>query len=194
VPELYRTVDAAGTKLAPDNRAHYASLLLLYHLVHSPRAEYQRTLESLTRPPSPLRVADSPEPTPQPEDLSLSTLSLDPSPPLPRTVSAPETAFIAPAALRFATDAARTLADETFHPLAFAALVAGDDDAEALERALLAWASPGVRERAGALLRRSYVAVSVPWAARVLGVSEAGVDMWALAHGLKVVDGVVRLR
>lgn len=169
----------------------YAPLLLVYHLVHSPRSEYQRALEAMTAPPRPLRVASE-----DADELSLAGLSLDPSTrptAHSRAITCPSATPISPSALRFATEAARALAEETFNPLAYYALTAGDG----LEPALLAWAAPSVRERAAARVRRAYVSAPVPWAGRMLNLTAAGVESWAAvqgAEGFKIVNGVVKLR
>lgn len=237
VPELYRAVDAAresgtgsgfaspwdevpeypmraarpnaeGQAEAGDNRAHFASLLLLYHLVHSSRAVYRKTLEELTLPPASLRVRQWPADPSSPSLSAPQTSTASTRIPPPGA----NTPFISPTSpsLHFAQAAARALAPETFNPVAFAALVAGPTsstvaetksetkpekpETEALDRALLAWASPSVRERAGALLRKAYLSVGVGWAGAVLGLSETGTEMWAMAEGVAVREGVVKLR
>ncbi|WOO81605.1 uncharacterized protein LOC62_03G005127 [Vanrija pseudolonga] len=159
----------------PNNRTHFASLLLLYHLVHSPREVYHATYVALALPPR-------------------------------RRPSAPP--FVDPAQLEFARTAAKAMAPESFDPLLFSRLVGGhadrnlgaaDEPADALERALLAWASPKIRATAGALLKRAYTGTSVDWAAKLLCMEgsrgERGVHLWAMANGVVVDDaGWVKLR
>ncbi|KAL1410762.1 hypothetical protein Q8F55_001704 [Vanrija albida] len=159
----------------PNNRTHFASLLLLYHLVHSSREVFHATYVSLALPPR------------------------------RRPHAAP---FVEPAQLEFARTAAKAMAPETFDPLLFSRLVGGhadrnlggaDEPADALERALLAWASPKVRATAGAMLKRAYTGTSVDWAAKVLCMEGSrgarGVDLWAMANGVMVDDGVwIKLR
>lgn len=159
----------------PNNRTHFASLLLLYHLVHSPREVYHAAYVALALPPR-------------------------------RRPSAPP--FVDAAQLEFARTAAKAMAPESFDPLLFSRLVGGhadrnlgaaDEPADALERALLAWASPKIRATAGALLKRAYTGTSVDWAAKLLCMEgsrgERGVHLWAMANGVVVDDaGWVKLR
>ncbi|TXT12580.1 uncharacterized protein COLE_02990 [Cutaneotrichosporon oleaginosum] len=198
VPDMYRAADAAGTILEPDNRAHFASLLLVYHLVHSQRKEYQRMFEVLTLPPAPLRVAPGLDDIPSLANLSLRTPSPPSLSPTPthRTIPAPTPAFIAPSSLRFAEAAARALAHETFDPLSFAALTrpGSGGDAGDLALTVLSWAAPTVRERVRALMRQSYMSVPLPWAARLLGLTDSGAEAWAREEGLTVAHGIVKLR
>lgn len=179
-----------------DNRSHFASLLLLYHLVHSPRGVFNSTFESLVAP----RIRrlgqrdyagigdDDGEPSPKPIDPPSSQMR----------------PFTTPGRLMYARAAARALAAEPFDPVRFGKLVAGEgrhptaahDHPEALERALLAWASPRVRTLAADRLRKAYISAPTDWVATYLNLNggESGVLLWALASGLTVKDGSVNLR
>lgn len=141
IPQLYAALNGTmalyGGKQAD---THFTTLLLLYHLVHSPRPRYQAELDRCgVHPP-------------------------------------------------FVLAAARVLAPETFDPRAYFIMVGGGGTArERIEKELLGWAAPRVREQALEMLRKAYMSTSVAWAVALLGGEEA-------IDGLKVENGVVKLR
>jgi hypothetical protein len=189
-----------------DNRSHFASMLLIYHLVHSPLPTFYATYAPLVAP-RPRRLvqrdyaaelasgeADSEEEGPP---NLVAPAKIVPPPPAARVP------FTTPAHLRFSRGAARAMAPESFDALLFGRMVADTvahpkvphDHPEALERALLAWASPRVRDEAALRLRRAYISAGAGWVAHALNLhGDAGVMLWALANGYVVRDGVVHLR
>ena len=185
-----------------DNRSHFASLLLIYHLVHSPREVFNATYESLVCPqPRRLKQKDyrwekanagATEGAPASTPIKV----IDP----PASISRP---FTTPAHLRFVRAVSVAMAPESLDPLLFGRMVTGTsthptfchDHPAALERALLSWASPKVRDMAGARLRKAYMTASTGWVAKMLNLEgEGGVMLWAMANGAGLKDGVVKLR
>lgn len=176
-----------------DNREYFSSLLLIYHLVHSTREVYQRTLEQLTLPPLPL-LRPHPPPVDEASDAT--------SPPSRQTQTPqPEQSpFVSAKSQSFARAAADALAAERLDPIAFHRLVSGeccggkDPKPEALERLLLSWAAPRVRELAVPIFKKCYMSASIEWASLILGLEKKGVEMWALANGFSIRDGILKLR
>ncbi len=162
-----------GTLNVSDNRVEFASLLLLYHFAHSDsRSAFQSTLLELTAPSHrPLR-------SPFSDDSPISP-SAEP--------------FLPPSGLSFAIQASRTLAPETFSPLAYFALL-NDASASKSERTVLSWAEGRVRERAWAMMQRAYLEMSLEWVGRLAGYSEEEVLVWVKGRGGKIEGKKVRLR
>lgn len=192
-----RTLSLSNGTGRKDNREYFASLLLIYHLVYSSRETYQGTLERLTLPPIPLL-----RPQVLPKDLPTLSDDSDDSPPssAPSTPPAEKAPFVSPRSQAFARAAANALAAERLDPIAFHRLVSGDfcsgkdPKPEALERLLLSWAAPRVRELAVPIFKKCYMSASIEWASLILGLEKKGVEMWALANGFSIRDGILKLR
>lgn len=191
-----RSLSLSNGKGRKDNREYFSSLLLIYHLVHSTREAYQRTLEELTLPPLPLL-------RPQPLPLDPLDESDGPGPqPSPQIQASerPKVSFVSAKSQSFARAAADALAAERLDPIAFHRLVSGefctlkDPKPEALERLLLSWAAPRVRELAVPIFKKCYMSASIEWASLILGLEKKGVEMWALANGFSIRDGILKLR
>lgn len=185
-----------------DNREFFSSLLLIYHLVHSSREVYQRTLEHLTLPTS--HVLASPADTPPSAETTPASSQQSESSTTPDTPSRPKPpqrpAFVTAKSQEYARAAAHALATERLDPIAYHRLVSGEVEngkrkaPEALERLLLSWAAPRVRELAVPLFKKCYMSASIEWASLVLGLERKGVEMWALANGFSIRDGILKLR
>lgn len=180
-----------------DNREYFSSLLLIYHLVHSTREVYQHTLEELTLPRIPL-LRPHPAPVAPPTDAPAAAIQpARQSQTPPPSESSP---FVSVKSQSFARAAADALATERLDPIAFHRLVSGEfcngkeQQPEALERLLLSWAAPRVRELAVPMFKKCYMSASIEWAALILGLEKKGVEMWALANGFSIRDGILKLR
>ncbi|WVQ78895.1 hypothetical protein IAT38_000986 [Cryptococcus sp. DSM 104549] len=181
------------SKTGSDTRAESTSLLLLYHLVCSGRTAYQELLWDLTAPrKGKLRARTA-------------------------TANGEETSdgrdedgggFVDAEDLGFVLRAAQVLAEETFSPIAYFALISPSpypsptNDApprgSPYERALLAWAARDVRLRSWNVLRKAYLSVSLEWAGQALGLDGSEVEGWMGEHagtgGGMVEGGMVKLR
>lgn len=188
-----RTLSLTNGNGGKDNREYFSSLLLIYHLVHSSREVYQRTLEELTLPPLPL-LRPQPLPREPPDDSPFQP------PPQTQPSQREQVSFVSTKSQSFARAAADALAAERLDPIAFHRLVSGeyctlkDPKPEALERLLLSWAAPRVRELAVPIFKKCYMSASIEWASLILGLEKKGVEMWALANGFSIRDGILKLR
>lgn len=189
-----RTLSLSNGKGRKDNREYFSSLLLIYHLVHSSREVYQRTLEELTLPPLPL-LRPQPLPLDPPDETADLASRLS-----PQAQDRPQVSFVSAKSQSFARAAADALAAERLDPIAFHRLVSGefctirDPKPEALERLLLSWAAPRVRELAVPIFKKCYMSASIEWASLILGLEKKGVEVWALANGFSIRDGILKLR
>ena len=154
-----------------DNRAQFASILLLLQLVQSESSStsaFHSTLLQLTSPP-PTRLHPKFDSTP----TTRQTRSLLPL-----------------ASLSFALEASRALSFERFDPIKYFILLE-DERGSSYERIVLSWAEGNVRDRAWEVTKRAYISMRLDWACRWTG--EEG-DGWVAKKGATCVDGVVRLR
>lgn len=170
VDDLVESLSDLAVKDAPkDNRAQFASILLLLQLVQSESSStFHSTLLQLTSPP-PTRLHPKFECTP----TTRQTRSL-----------------LSPTSLSYALEASRALSIERFDPIKFFQLVK-DERASSYERIVLSWAEGNVRDRAWEVMKRAYISMRLDWACRWTG--EEG-DGWVVKKGATCVDGVVRLR
>lgn len=164
----------SSVKSYSDNRAEFASLLLLFHLCHSASTTmFHSTLIELTAPQTrslrrPFEVADTNLATPARRPLSTKTI--------------PQPAFLAIADLTIPIRAAQHLSTHAFNPIAYFRLLAPDGKGAGVgsispyERAILQWAAPSVRDRAWEVMRRAYMEVRVRWAGELLGIRGEGTD------------------
>ncbi|WWD16389.1 hypothetical protein CI109_100815 [Kwoniella shandongensis] len=189
-----------------DRRVEFASLLLLYHLVISGRRAYFDTLMELTTPQKKRLTKDNPF-----ADISdfapaslVGTNVTDLRPSLnPHSHIEPASdglPLLSIDQLDFVQAAAQSMAEETFSPLTYFHLISsssssGNGTVSTYERTILAWAEPGIRERAWDVLKKGYMSVGVEWAGKMLGLdTEEEVRRWVEEKGGKVEDGRVKLR
>jgi hypothetical protein len=189
VPGLYHAVDdrKGKSKATPvddlvgnmvdlsvhkeDNRAQFASILLLLQLVQSESStsNFHSTLLQLTSPtPSrlyPQFTSHSPSTRQDHPLLSLSSLS-------------------------HAIQVSRALSVERFNPIRYFQLL-NDDSVSSYERIVLGWARDRVRDRAWEVMKKAYMSMKLDWA--VQWMSEEG-EGWVEKRGGTHVDGVVKLR
>lgn len=163
-----------------NDRAEFARLLLLFHLVQNGPTVFHQTYFELTIPTSiTLRSPLS--------DISESSAQdITSKPPA-------EPPFLAPEHLQLPLRVCRILSTERFSPIAFFEL-SRDTRLTAYERAILAWASEPTRQRAWDVMKKSYMEVSVAWAGRWLGLDESQVLDWTSGQGCRVEQGRIKLR
>lgn len=169
--------DAAAAR---DHRAEFARLLLLFHLVQNgPTAFHQAYLELTASSSITLRTPFA--------DISESSAQGV------NTKAPPEPPFLAPEHLELPLRVCWILSPERFSPVTFFELLR-DKHLTAYERAILAWATPSIRQRAWDVMKKSYMEVSVEWAGRWLGLGDTQVLSWASSQGCRVEQGRVKLR
>ena len=171
IDDLVGSLSDLAVEDCHDNRAQFASILLLLQLVRSESSStsaFHSTLLQLTSPP-PTRLHPKFDSTP----TTRQTRSL-----LPLT------------SLSFALEASRALSFERFDPIKYFILLE-DERGSSYERIVLSWAEGRVRDRAWEVMKRAYISMGLDWACRWTG--EEG-DEWVVKKGATCVDGVVRLR
>ena len=171
VDDLVESLSDLAVEDCQDNRAQFASILLLLQLVQSESSStsaFHSTLLQLTSPP-PTRLHPKFENT-------LTTR---------RTRS-----LLSLTSLSYALEASRAISVECFDPIKYFKLVT-DGRASSYERIVLSWAEGHVRDRAWEVMKRAYISMGLDWACRWTG--EEG-DGWVVKKGATCVDGVVRLR
>lgn len=171
VDDLVGSLSDLAVEDCHDNRAQFASILLLLQLVQSESSStsaFHSTLSQLTSPP-PTRLHPKFERTPTTRQTR-SLLSLT--------------------SLSYALEASRALSVERFDPIKYFKLLT-DERASSYERIVLSWAEDNVRDRAWEVMKRAYISMGLDWACRWTG--EEG-DEWVVKKGAACVDGVVRLR
>jgi hypothetical protein len=152
-----------------DNRAQFASILLLLQLVQTESTSaFHSTLIQLTSPPS-TRL--------HPKFTSLST-------------NRHALPLVSVTSLSYALEASRALSIERFDPIKYSQLV-NEERVSTYERIVLSWAEGRVRDRAWEVMKRAYISMGLDWACRWTG--EEG-ERWVEKKGGTVVDGIVRLR
>lgn len=164
-----------GHASTSDQRIHFASLLLLYHLVLSSSAVFQGQYEDLTLPSRP---ALAPNPNSEPSS----------SPSTPNTPP-----FVSSSDLVTVKRARKALSADLFDPLKYWALLA-DDRTTSYERAILAWAGNGVRERAWEMIKKVYIELGLERAGQMLNLPEEELLAFAAEKGAKVDNGRIKLR
>jgi hypothetical protein len=180
-------VDGVSGLRLGDRRAHFASMLLLYHLAHTgSTATFHSVLQDLTAPTT--------QRLQRPFD---DVINIPPSAPVSSGSSvssgSPPRAFLRREDLWYPIRAAQALAQETFSPIRFFRLVR-DQRASPYERAMLSWATDRVRERAWVVMRRAYIEVGMEWAGGSLGLERAAVGPWVEQRGGRVDVGKIKLR
>ena len=157
-----------------DHRAEFASILLLYHLAHSKsRQTFHSTLMDLVSPHTPSLSSRYSTSTSKPLNL-------------PTIVSQSD--------LSFAIQADQALAVETFDPFIYFQLLQDTARASPYERAVLAWAEEGVRERAWLVMKKAYFESGIPWTSRWLGLEDERCVEWSKMQAARIEGDRVRLR
>lgn len=161
-----------------DNRATFASLLLLYHLIQSDsRQQYHSLLLDLSSSPTRRSLR-------RPFDQTVIRSSES---------SKVSQSFVTRTQLGFVIKAAGSLAIESFNPLLYSNLL-HDTTASPYERHVLSWAQDSVRERTWALIRKAYLSTDLAWAGRLLGYAQSEIEHASWEKGIKVEDGRLKLR
>ena len=176
----------SGPRVEGDRRIGFASILLLYHLAHGDSYRtFFSTLMSITNPTAAkLR---------RPFDDLHQASDIPDQPRAPTTSPDAPIAFCKRRDLWYALRASRALAEETFNPLLYFALVS-DPKASVYERAVLSWAAERVQKRAWGIMRKAYLECRLDWVGRWVGEDENEAGSWVEAEGGRVIDGKVPVR
>lgn len=170
IDDLVGSLSDLAVEDCHDNRAEFASILLLLQLVQSESSTsaFHSTLLQLTSPP-PTRLHPKFECTPTTRQTR-SLLSLT--------------------SLSYALEASQALSVERFDPIKYFMLLEAERGSS-YERIVLSWAEGRVRDRAWEVMKRAYISMGLDWACRWTG--EEG-DKWVVKKGGTCVDGVLKFR
>nr|XP_019001813.1 uncharacterized protein I203_05520 [Kwoniella mangroviensis CBS 8507]OCF65274.1 hypothetical protein I203_05520 [Kwoniella mangroviensis CBS 8507] len=103
-----------------------------------------------------------------------------------------ESPFVAPSSIALAVNIARIISPDQFDPIRYFQLF--NTQTTEYEKVILSWGEDRIRQRAWEVLKKAYMACSIEWAVKFLGLNEGEVERWVEERGGKVEGGLVKLR
>ncbi|WRT65807.1 uncharacterized protein IL334_002756 [Kwoniella shivajii] len=172
-----------------DRRKEFARLFLLYQLINLGEKAFWSSYLALTHPRKknlrrPLDETGLENGSTHPCQNGTSATSSGPPSMSPKP-------FINPCDLSLVISIARSVSPHALDSVKYFSLRKG---ATTYEKAILSWEEDKIRERAWDILRKAYITTRHEWAGSFLGIIEEDVGDWVRGKGMKVEEGIIKLR